>query len=114
MVAFSCSHHSRGDNPLSVFLDDLHLIYEGSTGSGSIRCFSRLIQLAAKFSDRSVYDGWWLLFKYVGECMALQMGLGLAIALLLSDIKREGLLVTIIMMVAPVVVGHLFDLLPTD
>jgi hypothetical protein len=32
----------------------------------------------------------------------------------LSDIKREGLLVTIIMMVAPVVVGHLFDLLPTD
>ena len=66
------------------------------------------------FLDRSVYDGWQLLFEYVATCMVLQMALGLGIALLLNDIKREGLIVTVIMipmMVAPVVVGHLFNLL---
>ena len=61
--------------------------------------------------DRSIYDGWCLLFKYAGACMVLQMGL--ATALLLTDFRREGLLVTIIMipmMAAPVVVGRLFNL----
>jgi len=64
--------------------------------------------------DPSVPQGWALLGKYVSICMILQMGLGISIALLINNLKLEGLLSTIFlipMMIAPVVVGHLFNLL---
>jgi multiple sugar transport system permease protein len=66
------------------------------------------------FYDPSVPQGWILLGQYVGVSMVLQMGLGIGIALLLNNIKWEGFWSTIFlvpMMVAPVVVGHLWNLL---
>lgn len=69
---------------------------------------------ARMFEDYSVYQGWWLQFQYVGVSMVLQMGLGLGLALMLNNTKGGSVLVMIFMvpmMVAPVVVGHLFNLL---
>jgi len=66
------------------------------------------------FDDPSIYQGWWLQFQYVGVSMILQMGLGLGLALMLNQTKGGSALVMIFMipmMVAPVVVGHLFNLL---
>jgi multiple sugar transport system permease protein len=64
--------------------------------------------------DPSVRQGWGLLAQYVGVCMVLEMGLGISIALLINKMKWYGFLSTVFlipMMVAPVVVGHLFNLL---
>lgn len=69
---------------------------------------------ALMFTDPSVYQGWWLQFQYVGVSMILQMGLGLGLALMLNNTKGGSVLVMVFMipmMVAPVVVGHLFNLL---
>ncbi|MCB2188971.1 MAG: sugar ABC transporter permease [Deltaproteobacteria bacterium] len=66
------------------------------------------------FDDPSIYQGWWLQFQYVGASMILQMGLGLGLALMLNQTRGGNVLVMIFMipmMVAPVVVGHLFNLL---
>jgi len=66
------------------------------------------------FWDPSVPQGWSLLGRYVGVSMLLQMGLGIGIALLINNMKGEGFLSTVFlipMMVAPVVVGHLWNLL---
>jgi multiple sugar transport system permease protein len=69
---------------------------------------------ARMFEDPSVYQGWWLQFQYVGVSMVLQMGLGLGLALMLNNTRGGSVLVMVFMipmMVAPVVVGHLFNLL---
>lgn len=66
------------------------------------------------FYDPSVLQGWGLLGQYVGVSMVLQMGLGIGIALLINNMKGEGVFSTVFlipMMIAPVVVGHLWNLL---
>jgi multiple sugar transport system permease protein len=66
------------------------------------------------YHDISVPHGWELLGMYVGVSMFLQMGLGLGIALLINRMKGEGFFSTfflIPMMAAPVLVGHLWNLL---
>ena len=69
---------------------------------------------SALFADPSVPQGWGLLIQYVGVSLILQVGLGLGIALLINNMKGEGFFSTVFlipMMVAPVVVGHLWNLL---
>jgi multiple sugar transport system permease protein len=66
------------------------------------------------FLDPSIPHGWSLLAQYVGASMVLQVGLGAGIALLINNMKGEGFFSTVFlipMMVAPVVVGHLWNLL---
>lgn len=64
------------------------------------------------FRDPNISHGWMLLAIYIFACMVLQMGLGLGIALLINNMKGESFFSRIFlipMMVAPVVVGHLFN-----
>ncbi|UCF92623.1 MAG: sugar ABC transporter permease [Desulfobacterales bacterium] len=66
------------------------------------------------FFDPSIPHGWILLAQYVAASMVLQLGLGIGIALLINNMKGEGFFSTVFlipMMVAPVVVGHLWNLL---
>lgn len=59
-------------------------------------------------SDRKFVDGWWLLAQYSLMCMALQVTLGVLLAVILNRSRYEKILVTIFlmpMMMAPVVAG---------
>jgi len=58
--------------------------------------------------DRRFHDGWWLLIKYSVMCLALEVGLGVLIAVVVNRSRWEKWLVTIFlmpMMIAPVVAG---------
>jgi multiple sugar transport system permease protein len=66
------------------------------------------------FTDPSYWQGWGLLIIYVVSCMVLEMGIGISVAFMVNRTKWSGFLSTVFlvpMMVAPVVVGHLFNLL---
>lgn len=58
--------------------------------------------------DSKYLNGWWLLFKYSALCMALEVGLGVLLAVILNRSRIEKLLVTVFlmpMMMAPVIAG---------
>ena len=81
-------------------------------GQGNL--FVGLANWIKMFENPNIPHGWMLLAIYILACMVLQMGLGLGIALLINNMKGESFLSTVFlipMMVAPVVVGHLFNLL---
>ncbi|MBI5601749.1 MAG: sugar ABC transporter permease [Deltaproteobacteria bacterium] len=81
-------------------------------GMGNL--FVGLANWIKMFENPNISHGWMLLAIYILACMVLQMGLGLGIALLINNMKGESFFSTVFlipMMVAPVVVGHLFNLL---
>ncbi|MGD9507684.1 MAG: carbohydrate ABC transporter permease [Geminicoccaceae bacterium] len=58
--------------------------------------------------DSKFINGWILLFKYSAMCMVLEVGLGIALAVILNRSRFEKTLVTIFlmpMMMAPIVAG---------
>lgn len=74
-------------------------------GADTWNNFRNWIRLPA---DRKFVDGWWLLAQYSLMCMALQVTLGVVLAVILNRSRYEKILVTIFlmpMMMAPVVAG---------
>ena len=74
-------------------------------GADTWNNFRNWIRLPA---DRKFVDGWWLLAQYSLMCMALQVTLGVLLAVILNRSRYEKILVTIFlmpMMMAPVVAG---------
>jgi multiple sugar transport system permease protein len=66
------------------------------------------------FHSSEYQQGWLLLLRYTGICMVLEIGLGMLVAIILNRSRFEKLLVTIFllpMMVAPIVVGLLWNFL---
>jgi multiple sugar transport system permease protein len=77
--------------------------------------FVGLKQWSAALSDPRMWDALWLTFTYTGVCLALQVALGMAIALLL-DVDRRGYgvlraLMTLPLVVPPAVTGLMFLLM---
>ena len=82
----------------------LHDVDVGATGDkwNDFKNWTRLAR-DAKFTD-----GWYLLVKYSAMCMIAEVGLGVALAVILNRSRFEKTLVTIFlmpMMMAPVVAG---------
>ena len=69
----------------------------------------RLQELRRGFcSDDKFINGWLLLFKYSAMCLALEVGLGVLLAVILNRSRFEKMLVTMFlmpMMMAPVIAG---------
>jgi multiple sugar transport system permease protein len=62
-------------------------------------------------TDRQYLTGWLILIKYSALCLAIEIGVGVLVAIILNNSKFEKFLVTIFlmpMMMAPVVAGFLF------
>ncbi len=58
--------------------------------------------------DSKFQGGWWLLIKYSVMCLLFEVGLGVLLAVVLNNSRREKLLVTVFlmpMMMAPVIAG---------
>ena len=61
--------------------------------------------------DKKFAHGWITLFKYSALCLAVEIGLGILLAVILNNSRFEKVLVTVFlmpMMMAPVVAGFLF------
>ena len=62
-------------------------------------------------SDSRFAQGWWLLLKYSALCLALQLGIGVMLAVIVNGSRYEKVLVTALlmpMMMAPAVAGLLW------
>ena len=82
----------------------LHKVDIGGAGDvwNDFKNWSRLAR------DSKFQNGWWLLLKYSAMCMIMEVGLGVLLAVILNNSKREKLLVTIFlmpMMMAPIIAG---------
>lgn len=82
----------------------LHTVDVGGAGDtwNNFKNWTRLTR------DSKFQDGWWLLVKYSAMCMALEVGLGVLLAVVLNNSRFEKILVTIFlmpMMMAPVIAG---------
>jgi multiple sugar transport system permease protein len=82
----------------------LHKVGIGAEGDtwNHFKNYARLVR------DSRYLAGWWLLAKYSFMCMALEIGLGVLLAVILNTNRFEKLLVTVFlmpMMMAPVIAG---------
>ena len=80
---------------------------DGANGQGTafvgMKNFVRLFTMDTKY-----WDGWYLLIKYSMWCMALEITLGVLLAIILNGSRLENVLVTVFlmpMMMAPAIAG---------
>ncbi|MDQ7251084.1 carbohydrate ABC transporter permease [Dongia sedimenti] len=80
-------------------------LHDVEIGSAVWNNFENFTKLA---SDSRYLNGWWLLIQYSVMCLALQIGIGVFLAVALNGARFEKILVTTLlmpMMMAPIVAG---------